>query len=304
MQESRLFRIVYYLIEKGKSTAPELAQKFEVSARTIYRDIDVISSAGIPIYATQGKNGGIIIDENFTLDRSMLSKKEKEQILSGLQALFVANSNNTNELLTKLGALFHLKTTNWIEVDFSDWIQGQPAQNIFNDIKTAILDKYIISFEYCSNREHTVFRYIQPLKLIFKSKAWYVYGFCMLRKDYRLFKLTRIEHLKITEEHFTPPDTIPSVDTSIKQEDIITVTLKFDKKMAFRIYDEFPRDSIIEQNDFLFVTTSLPNSNRLYSYILSFWRICRNHRTTRNKEEYSISNKKNSRKISNMTYVV
>lgn len=118
MQESRLFRIVYYLIEKGKSTAPELAQKFEVSARTIYRDIDVISSAGIPIYATQGKNGGIIIDENFTLDRSMLSKKEKEQILSGLQALFVANSNNTNELLTKLGALFHLKTTNWIEVDF------------------------------------------------------------------------------------------------------------------------------------------------------------------------------------------
>lgn len=128
----------------------------------------------------------------------------------------------------------------------------------------------VVSFEYCSNREHTVFRYIQPLKLIFKSKAWYVYGFCMLRKDYRLFKLTRIEHLKITEEHFTPPDTIPSVDTSIKQEDIITVTLKFDKKMAFRIYDEFPRDSIIEQNDFLFVTTSLPNSNRLYSYILSF----------------------------------
>lgn len=76
----------------------------------------------------------------------MLSSKEKAQILSGLQALFVANSNNTNELLTKLGALFHMKTTNWIEVDFSDWIQGQPAQNIFNDIKTAILDKYIISF--------------------------------------------------------------------------------------------------------------------------------------------------------------
>ena len=132
------------------------------------------------------------------------------------------------------------------------------------------MDKYIISFEYCSNREHTVFRYIQPLKLIFKSKSWYVYGFCMLRKDYRLFKLTRIEHLNITEEHFTPPDTIPSVETSIKQENLITVTLKFDKKMAFRIYDEFPRDSIIEQNDFLFVTTLLPNSNILYSYILSF----------------------------------
>ena len=112
MQESRLFKIVYYLIEKGKSTAPELAQKFEVSVRTIYRDIDVISSAGIPIYATQGKNGGIIIDENFTLDRSMLSSKEKEQILSGLQALFVANNNNTNELLTKLGARL-VRSTNY-----------------------------------------------------------------------------------------------------------------------------------------------------------------------------------------------
>lgn len=77
MQESRLFKIVYYLIEKGKSTAPELAQKFEVSVRTIYRDIDVISSAGIPIYATQGKNGGIIIDENFTLDRSILLLKKR-----------------------------------------------------------------------------------------------------------------------------------------------------------------------------------------------------------------------------------
>ena len=76
MQESRLFRIVYYLLEKGKCTASELAEKFEVSIRTIYRDIDVISSAGIPIYATQGKGGGISILENYALDKSLLSEQE------------------------------------------------------------------------------------------------------------------------------------------------------------------------------------------------------------------------------------
>ncbi|EHZ9176573.1 helix-turn-helix transcriptional regulator [Enterococcus faecalis] len=270
MQESRLFRIVYYLIQKGKTTAPELAQKFEVSVRTIYRDIDVISSVGIPIYATQGKNGGIMINEDFTLDRSILSQKEKEQILCGLQGLFATNVNNTNGLLTKMSALFHLEIPNWLEVDFSDWIQGQSTQNIFNDIKTAILEKYIISFEYCNNLKHSDFRTIQPLKLIFKSKSWYVYGFCMLRNDYRLFKLRRIEHLKITEEHFTSFETIPELDKFIKKDSLVTVTLKFDRKMAFRVYDEFSRETITEQKDFLFVTTVLPNNNILYSYILSF----------------------------------
>ncbi|MGU8438481.1 helix-turn-helix transcriptional regulator [Clostridium perfringens] len=200
----------------------------------------------------------------------MLSQKEKEQILSGLQGVFATNGNNTNELLTKLGALFHMQTKNWIEVDFSDWVQCQPAQNIFNDIKNAILDRHIISFEYFNNLGNSIFRHIQPLKLIFKSKAWYVYGFCMLRNDYRFFKLTRIKHLKITEKQFIPPETIPTVDTVIKQEKLITVILKFDKQMAFRVYDEFSSDSIVEQKDFLSVTTSLPDSNILYSYILSF----------------------------------
>lgn len=111
--------------------------------------------------------------------------------------MFVANSNNTNELLTKLGALFHLKTTNWIEVDFSDWIQGQPAQNIFNDIKTAILDKYIISFEYCSNREHTVFRYIQPLKLILKAKRGMCMDFVCLEKTTAFLNSQELNILKL-----------------------------------------------------------------------------------------------------------
>lgn len=109
MRDSRLFRILYYILEKGKVTANELSEKFEVSVRTIYRDIDVISSAGIPIYATQGKGGGIEIADDFVLKKSLLSEKEQEQILVALKGLEGINKQYENELLTKLSAFSKLK---------------------------------------------------------------------------------------------------------------------------------------------------------------------------------------------------
>ena len=270
MKESRLFRILYYLLQHKKATAPELAEEFEVSVRTIYRDIDYISSAGVPIYATQGKDGGIAILDSFTLDKSMLTEIEKEQILTALEALIATDGKTTDELLIKLKTLFQMQTTNWIEVDFSDWFQEKPAQNIFNDIKKAILDRCVISFEYFNHQGNHVFRHIQPLKLLFKGKAWYVYGFCLLRNEYRFFKLTRIKHLNITEKKFLPKESIAKLDTTIKKEETVEVTLKFNKHMAFRVYDEFASESIIDTNGYLYVTTLLPNNDTLYSYVLSF----------------------------------
>ena len=148
MQESRLFRIVYYLLENGKATAPELAQKFEVSIRTIYRDIDAISSVGIPIYAAQGKGGGISILSDYTLEKSFFSEQEREQILMALQGIMATTGKTSDELLTKLSGLFQMKYTKWIEVDFSDWVQGKPQQNTFDLIKNAIFQKKVISFCY------------------------------------------------------------------------------------------------------------------------------------------------------------
>ncbi len=189
MKESRLFRILYYLLDHKKATSPELAEQFEVSVRTIYRDIDHISSAGIPIYAIQGKDGGIAIQESFTLDKAMFTTIEKEQILSGLEALIATDGKVNDELLMKLKNLFQVHTTNWIEVNFSDWYQEKPAQNIFNDVKMAILDRHIISFDYFNHQGNKVFCYVQPYKLLFKSKAWYVYGFYLLKNEYRFFNL-------------------------------------------------------------------------------------------------------------------
>ena len=270
MRESRLFRIVYYLLQNGKATAPELAQKFEVSIRTIYRDIDSISSAGIPIYATQGKGGGISILNDYTLDKSLFSEQEQEQMLIALQGMVTTTEENSNELLTKLSGLFQINSTNWIEVDFSDWAHRTPQQDTFNIIKEAIFQKRVISFCYFSGKGNKEKRNVRPIRLVFKSKSWYLYSFCLLRNDYRFFKLTRIKELEMLSETFTQDFTPTKIEKQIQVENTVAVKLKFDKQAAFRVYDEFT-DSITEDlQGNLYVQIDLPDNEVLYSYVMSF----------------------------------
>lgn len=270
MRESRLFRIVYYLLQNGKATAPELAQKFEVSIRTIYRDIDAISSAGIPIYATQGKGGGISILNDYTLDKSLFSEQEQEQMLTALQGMVATTEKNSNELLTKLSGLFQIKSTNWIEVDFSDWAHRTPQQDTFNIIKEAIFQKRVISFRYFSGKGNKEKRNVRPIRLVFKSKSWYLYSFCLLRNDYRFFKLTRIKELEMLSETFTQDFTPTKNEKQIQVENTAAVKLKFDRQAAFRVYDEFT-DSITEDSQGnLYVQIDLPDNEVLYSYVMSF----------------------------------
>ncbi len=270
MQESRLFKIIYHLLENGKTTAPELAQKFEVSIRTIYRDIDAISSAGIPIYATQGKGGGISILNDYILDKSLFSEQEQEQILTALQGMTITAGKSSNELLTKLSGLFQIKSTNWIEVDFSDWIHYHPQKDTFHIIKEAIFQKKVLSLCYFSGNGNQKKRNVRPIRLVFKSKDWYLYAFCLLKNDYRFFKLTRIKELKMLSETFVQDFTTTSIEKQIQVESTVAVKLKFDKKVAFRVYDEFG-DTITEDSQGnLYVQVDLPDNETLYSYVMSF----------------------------------
>lgn len=152
MEQGRLFKIVYHLLDKGRATAPELAEKFEVSVRTIYRDLDAISAAGIPIYTVQGKGGGIFILPEFVLEKSLLTPQEKEQILMALQGLAVAEDSRTDELLTKLGGLFRMQGANWIEVDFSDWHKNTAGAELFDELKRAVFSCRRVSFSYFCGR--------------------------------------------------------------------------------------------------------------------------------------------------------
>lgn len=271
MKESRLFKIIYYLLEVGKSTAPELAEEFEVSIRTIYRDLDAISAAGIPIYATKGKGGGIFIMQDFVLNKSLLSEQEKEQILMALQGISATENNQSEELLIKLGGLFQSKVTNWIEVDFSDWYKNTPKLDTFNLIKRAIFNRYTITFSYFARERNYSKRTVEPIKLIFKNKDWYLYGFCLLRNNFRFFKLTRIKDLIISSDTFIREvENIPEIEKAIKNENMIPAKLKFSPQVAFRVYDEFTDNVSKDNKGNLYVNIDLPDNETLFSYILSF----------------------------------
>lgn len=270
MKDNRLFKILYYILEKGKVTANELADKFEVSVRTIYRDIDSISSAGIPIYALQGKGGGIEIAEDFVLSKSLLSENEKQQIMSALQGLDNTTKQSENELLTKLSALFKMKNTSWIEVDFNNWQNNKLYEKTFDDIKSAILSKNIISFTYFSSNEEETSRSVKPVRLLFKSQDWYLYALCLLRNDFRYFKLSRIKNLDIHTEEFDDSFEDILLKKEMSHENTVNIKVKFNRKVAFRVYDEL-NGEITEDNDGnLYTEIQIPNNHNLYNYIFSF----------------------------------
>lgn len=269
MQESRLFKIVYYLLDKGQATATELAHEFEVSVRTIYRDVDALSGAGIPIYAETGRNGGIRLMNDFVLDQTILSEAEKRDILSALQGLNTVQNSNNSHTLNKLSAIFNVQLENWLEVDFSRWGNQSRDNEKFEQIKSAIIQRQSLAITYASSYETISERAIYPLKLSYKSRAWYVKAYCTKRKDFRLFKLTRILDYKLTGEEFASCE-FPDEDKNFGQE-FNAITLRFPKEMAYRVYDEFDQNEIIfQENGELLVSAAMPVDAWLIGYLLSF----------------------------------
>ncbi len=268
MADNRLFQMLFMLIEKGSSTAPELAEHFEVSVRTIYRDIDILSSVGVPIYTIQGKGGGIFIQENYVLNKSLLSEQEQKQILLSLQGLRIFDDENTGALLSKLGGIFQKKNISWIEVDFSEW--RKRSEDIFRILQSAIFKSKVVTFTYHSGKGQSEKRRAEPLKLVFKSRDWYLYAFCKTRRDFRFFKLNRIKNPQITERNFVraAPDKVFD-NVSRYSEKTVTLSLLFQKEMAYRIYDEFDDVTELEDGNYS-VNIALPNNDSLYSFLLSF----------------------------------
>ena len=269
MKDNRLFRILYYILEKEKVTANELADKFEVSVRTIYRDIDSISSVGVPIFTTQGKGGGIKIDNEYILNKSLFDANEKEQIIAALQGLEKTNKVYKSELITKLSALFKIKNSNWIEIDFTSWGSNNTYQDLFNTLKIAIIDKNIISFSYISSKAEKINRRVKPIRLLFKEQDWYLYGFCLLRNDFRYFKLSRMKDLEVLAMNYEDNFENIVLKREIKYENTVNIKLKFNKSVAFRVYDEFKAIEEDEKGN-LYVEIKIPNNYKLYNYIFSF----------------------------------
>lgn len=273
MQINRLFEIIYILLNKKKITAKELSEYFEVSVRTIYRDIEILSGCNIPIYTTKGRKGGISILDNFVFNKSLLSIQEQQNILTSLKLLQSLQYPNINQITNKLENLFCNKESDWITIDFSNWGNNEKEKRKFEDLKNAVLKKQVITIQYFNTQGIVSQRQIEPLKIIFKSKNWYLYAYCRDKKEPRIFKIMRIKQYKILEEVFLPKEeiNIKEEEKNFNKLEKINVLLKIDKRMGYRVYDEFEPEQILENEDGSFmVQITYPEDEWLYGYILSF----------------------------------
>lgn len=269
MSDSRLFKILYYLLDREHATAPELAEKFEVSPRTIYRDIEALSGSGIPIYTEPGRNGGIYLLSDFILDRAILSENEKQEILAAIQSISATGYTSGKEMLTKLSALFNVNTENWLEVDFSRWGNCACDNAKFEQLKMSVIQHKEIKITYANTYGERSERIVRPLKLSYKSKEWYLKAFCLQKQDFRIFKLNRILKLEISEQTFTPKS-FPESENNPHQI-YPRIILLFSKEIAYRVYDEFEETQIeYQENGDLIASAEWPIDSWLIGYLLSF----------------------------------
>lgn len=275
MKSSRLFQILYLLMERRAVTAGMLAERLEVSVRTIYRDLDALSAAGIPVYAQKGQGGGIRLMEEFKMDRSLLSGEQQEQILTALQSLDSVGAIEGSSLLTQMSGLFGKKAVGWLEVDFGSWGAMKKEKEYFEICREAILHCRLLSFEYFNSSGGWCERTVEPLKLCFKGGNWYVSGYCRRRRGFRLFRLSRILKLCIEDETFTPK-VYKEGERPEPVQEMIPMKIRFSGEASFQVMDFFAPDDIeVEEDGTLLVNTAFPPGIWIKRFLLSFGALAR-----------------------------
>jgi len=272
MQISRLFKMLYILLERRQATAPELARELEVSVRTVYRDVQLLCEAGVPLYAGQGRGGGISILPTYKLNKSILSEDERSSILSALCAC-VQTGAGDQEILSKLSAFFGKRDCDWVQIDFADW-SGQ-QDDVIAVLKQAILEKQLLAFDYYSEAGMKTTRQVCPLLLWFKGQSWYLRAFCLSRNAVRTFKLTRLKRPVLIPGSFPPAalearqSDIPS--TQWPEPEHVRLLLHVNACMAFRIFDDFCEESISRMEDGSFlIDAHFPPGAWIRSIILGY----------------------------------
>ncbi|WP_239984940.1 helix-turn-helix transcriptional regulator [Sporolactobacillus pectinivorans] len=189
-----------------------------------------------------------------------------------LQSLRALEVPDVDSVLNKLSALFNKQSTNWIDVDFSHWGSSGNERQKFTVLKRAILNQTPVTFDYFSSYGEKTERTVEPLKILFKGQSWYLYGYCRMKKDLRLFKITRMKNLKPLNEIFER-EIANDIEQYFKSKHArdVTLVIKFDEKVAYRIYDEFDPTCIRKHEDGYFtVAVIFPEDEWVYGYILSY----------------------------------
>lgn len=273
MKIDRLIGILSVLLQEDKITAPELADKFEVSRRTINRDIEDLCKAGIPIITTQGAGGGICIMDGYRMDRTLLTSKDMQMILAGLRSLdSVSGSHYYGQLMEKIkvGSSDFVSGRDSVLIDLSSWYKDTLAPKI-ELIQNAVEERNLLTFQYYAPKGNSK-RSIEPYYLIFKWSSWYVWGWCTEKKDFRLFKLNRMDALLKEDTTFIPRKVpMPNLSDEKIFPGGIRVKALFTKDSQWRLVEEFGIRCFTENEDgTLLFTADYTNKENLLSWLLTF----------------------------------
>ena len=271
MKIDRLIGIITTLQQKKMVTAPYLAAKFEVSRRTINRDIEDICKAGIPIVTTQGVNGGISIMEGFSLDTTVFTEQELTAIFTGLKSLdSVSHSASAEKLAQKISGSSAIKLTDHMVIDLSSFYKDDFASKI-EQIKFAIRESRCIAFHYYYNKGEAD-KLIEPYLIVFKWADWYLFGFCTERQDFRMYKLRRLWNLQITDVSYTIreiPEEKKQFDSHITDDYIISAV--YDPSVKYRLIEEYGPACFVKQKDGkLYTEWGFTTQNSAVEWFLSF----------------------------------
>jgi len=279
MKVDRLVSIIMILLDKKRIGAQELAETFEVSPRTIYRDIDTINMAGIPVRSTPGVGGGFEIMPQYKIDRNVFSTADLSAIVMGLSSMTdMIRGDEIVNALAKVKSFIpadrakdiELKA-NQISVDLSPWMGNRNIQPYLKIIKTALQESRLLTFEYADRYGNTTVRTAEPYQLVLKSSHWYWQGYCHTRNDFRLFKLSRISNLQIQEEFFTPRDyQKPQLDFSDILATMETeIKIRIHKSVMDRVLDYCAHEHFSPDGDEHYIV-SFPFLENEYYYDILF----------------------------------
>lgn len=285
MKIDRLLSITLMLINRPMVTAKELSDRFDVSVRTIYRDIESIAAAGIPVSASNGKGGGYSLIDNYRIDRQLLNLTDMLSILTALKGINTSlNNRDIDTTIDKIESLVPddkaLQVRRHFEniiIDLAPWNCDTGYKTVLETINSAISSNHCITFNYRNLKGEESCRTIEPMTLILKTWCWYCFGFCIDKNDYRLFRLSRIHGCSITSRQFTRRP-VRFVDTDLLKVDTRTpvpIQLRFSPDSLSRIEEHFgscPR-TIDEAGHFI-VTLEFPEDEWIYAIILGFGDHC------------------------------
>jgi len=278
MKIDRLVSIIMILLDKKRIGAQELADMFEVSKRTIYRDIDTVNMSGIPVRATTGSGGGFEIMQEYKIDKKIFSTADLSAILMGLSGLSgMIRGDELANALAKVRSFIPADRakdieikTNQIHIDLNPWMGNRNIQHYLEIIKTALKDSRLLSFEYADRYGNKTARTAEPYQLVLKSSHWYWQGYCHTRNDYRLFKLSRISNLRIQKEYFTPRDyQKPQLDfTDILETMQSNIKIRIHKSVMDRVLDYCAYENFSPAGDEHFIVSFPFIENEYYYDIL------------------------------------